>query len=194
VIAFGSALQMRIEARDPDNDPLQYRWFLNGTYAGSATNTFLLRSNDFFNTVKVLVCDRQDTISTAWTIQVPVKAKDFDAALTPNTFALQQNYPNPFSAAAAPAGASRAENITTQIRYALPQPAYVTLTIFNALGQQVRRLVDGQQSAGYHVTAWNGRDQEGKSAPSGIYHYRLHAKNLAGAGDFVATRKMVVAK
>jgi hypothetical protein len=195
VIAFGAALQMRVEARDPDNDRLQYRWFLNGTYAGSATNTCLLRSNDFFNTVKVLVFDREDTTSTSWMIQVPVKSNDFDAAPAPNTFALLQNYPNPFSAAGTPAEGSRfAGNTTTQIRYALPQPAHVTLTIFNALGQEVRRLVDGQKLAGYHATLWDGRDQQGKSAPSGIYHYRLQAKNLSGASDFVATKKMVVAK
>jgi flagellar hook assembly protein FlgD len=48
--------------------------------------------------------------------------------------------------------------------------------------------VDREQPAGYHLMTWNGRDQQGKPVPSGVYHYRLQA------GDYVATKKMVMAK
>ncbi len=93
----------------------------------------------------------------------------------PQSFELNQNYPNPF-------------NPSTNIRFELPKAALVTLSVYNSLGQEVRRLVNGQKPAGYHNIVWNGRDQQGKSVPSGIYHYRIQA------GDFVATKKMVLAK
>ncbi len=97
------------------------------------------------------------------------------AVAAPESYVLQQNYPNPF-------------NPTTQIRYELPRSGYVSLTIFNALGQEVRRLVEKQQAAGYYDVTWNGRDQNGKPVPSGVYHYRLQV------GDFVTTKKMLMAK
>jgi hypothetical protein len=93
----------------------------------------------------------------------------------PQSFELSQNYPNPF-------------NPSTNIRFELPKAAMVTLSVYNSLGQEVRRLVNAQKPAGYYTIVWNGRDQQGKPVPSGIYHYRIQA------GDFVATRKMVLAK
>jgi hypothetical protein len=93
----------------------------------------------------------------------------------PQSFELSQNYPNPF-------------NPSTNIRFELPKAALVTLSVYNSLGQEVRRLVNAQKPAGYHTIVWNGRDQQGKPVPSGIYHYRIQA------GDFVATKKMVLAK
>jgi hypothetical protein len=94
----------------------------------------------------------------------------------PTEFVLLQNYPNPF-------------NPTTQIRYELPKAAHVRVIIYNSLGQEIRRLVDRVQPAGYHLVTWNGRDQRGKPVPSGVYHYRLQAGD-----EVVATRKMLMAK
>jgi hypothetical protein len=102
-------------------------------------------------------------------------AGNADVAMIPETIVLQQNYPNPF-------------NPTTQIRYELPQAGQVRLIIYNSLGQEVRRLVDKQQAAGYHHVTWNGRDHNGKPVPSGIYLYRLQV------GDFVTTKRMLMAK
>ena len=86
----------------------------------------------------------------------------------PRAFILEQNYPNPF-------------NPTTTIRYGLPSRSHVTLTIFNALGQQVATLVQGEQEAGYHEAVF---DASGMA--SGVYLYRLKA------GDFVQTRRIVL--
>ncbi|MCG3118726.1 MAG: hypothetical protein ALAOOOJD_00982 [bacterium] len=93
----------------------------------------------------------------------------------PQSFALEQNYPNPF-------------NPSTNLRFELPKAAIVTLSIYNSLGQEVRRLINGQTPAGYHTIVWNGKDQQGRVLPSGLYHYRLQA------GDYVATKKMILAK
>jgi hypothetical protein len=107
------------------------------------------------------------------------------AVAAPQDYVLQQNYPNPFWSGAT---SREAGNPTTQIRYELPKSGRVLLTIYNSLGQEVRRLVDREQPAGYHIMTWNGRDQQDKPVPSGVYHCRLQV------GDFVATKRMVVAK
>jgi hypothetical protein len=96
----------------------------------------------------------------------------------PSQFSLRQNYPNPLRASAF--------NPVTQIRYELPKTSKVTLIIYNNLGQEVRRLVDGQQFAGYYTAAWDGRDHRGARVGSGIYYYRLVA------GQFSETKKMAL--
>ena len=108
--------------------------------------------------------------SDSFSIQlVPVSIADEGEAI-PVDYALAQNYPNPF-------------NPVTTIRYALPKSSKVTLMIYNLMGQEVARLVDGKQSAGHHKETWNA-----SNISSGIYLYRLQA------GDFVRTRKMVLLK
>jgi lysophospholipase L1-like esterase len=78
----------------------------------------------------------------------------------PETYALEQNFPNPF-------------NPTTAVRFQLPQADQVKLIVFNTLGQQVRTLVDGKLVAGYHAIAWDGRNETGERVASGVYYYRL---------------------
>ncbi len=85
----------------------------------------------------------------------------------PATFALDQNYPNPF-------------NPTTRIAYALPEPAAVTLAVYDLLGQQVATLANGQQNAGYLSVEWDGRNSTGYSVASGIYFCRLEAVAASG--------------
>jgi predicted small secreted protein len=93
----------------------------------------------------------------------------------PQQFDLAQNFPNPF-------------NPTTTIRYALPKDVSVQLEVFNLLGQRVKVLTNGYQSAGFKTIVWDGSDQYGNAVSSGIYIYRLTA------GEFTKTRKMMLMK
>ena len=102
------------------------------------------------------------------------------ASMVPKETALLSNYPNPF-------------NPETWIPYQLSKPAYVTLTIYAANGQVVRRLVLGHQPAGVYqnrsrAAYWDGKNAVGEPVASGVYFYTLTA------GDFTATRKMLIRK
>ncbi len=78
----------------------------------------------------------------------------------PTDFVLEGNYPNPF-------------NPATEIEYALPQQVHVTLTVYDASGREVRRLVDTSQAPGRYRVRWDGKDTRGHSVRSGVYFYRL---------------------
>jgi len=60
----------------------------------------------------------------------------------------------------------------------------------------VRTLVDEVQEAGYYTITWDGKDNDGRQVPSGVYFYRLTAGGTSweNRGDFVATRRMVLMK
>ena len=100
-------------------------------------------------------------------------AIEAEAATTPSAFVLGANYPNPF-------------NPATTIPLVLPAGAEeVALTIYNVLGQPVRRVWAGSLAAGEHRLAWDGRDAQGQPVSAGVYWYRLQV------GDQTRTRKMV---
>lgn len=105
------------------------------------------------------------------TIQVEAASAPF----VPDRYSLNQNYPNPF-------------NPTTEIAFALKADGNVRLTVFNVLGQQVSTLVDEFMPAGKHTVTWDGRSNDGRSAASGIYFYRIQAN------DFIETKKMTLLK
>ncbi len=101
-------------------------------------------------------------------------------ALTPGTTALLANYPNPF-------------NPETWIPYQLSKTADVTVTIYASDGNVVRTLALGHRDAGMYKTRsqaayWDGKNEIGESVASGVYFYTLTA------GDFSATRKMLILK
>ncbi len=102
------------------------------------------------------------------------------ALLTPKETTLLPNYPNPF-------------NPETWIAYRLAREAEVTITIYDTKGTQVRRLTLGNQSAGHYAARgkaayWDGRNEGGEAVASGIYFYQFRA------GDYVASRRMVILK
>ncbi len=96
-------------------------------------------------------------------------------ATLPETYRLSQNYPNPF-------------NPSTSIYYNLATNSRVELSVYNALGQKVRTLVDESQQAGSHSVLWDGKDDGGSNVASGVYLYKLTA------GDYTASRKMILMK
>ena len=103
----------------------------------------------------------------------PATAVAAETETTPSTFVLGANYPNPF-------------NPATTIPLTVPAGAEeVDLTIYNVLGQPVRRVWTGSLAAGEHRMAWDGQDAQGQPVAAGVYWYRLQVD------DQTSTQKMV---
>jgi hypothetical protein len=93
--------------------------------------------------------------------------------LTVNKFELYQNSPNPF-------------NPTTQIRFGLANAGVVEIKIFDSLGKEVRTLLNHTKPAGQHVLLWNGKNNNGELAASGVYFYTMKS------GDFMSGKKLLL--
>ena len=87
-----------------------------------------------------------------------------------NEFRLDDNYPNPF-------------NSSTQIQYAIPQSGYISLKVYNLLGEEIMTLFEGVQQAGSYIISFDGA-----KFASGVYLYQLKANNL------VETKKLILLK
>jgi hypothetical protein len=85
-------------------------------------------------------------------------------------FKLEQNYPNPF-------------NSNSKIQFSITKPDFVTLEVYNLLGQKVATLVSENLNAGSHTAGWNA-----VGLPGGVYFYRLEA------GSYTDTKKLVLLK
>lgn len=93
----------------------------------------------------------------------------------PQHVSLEGNYPNPF-------------NPSTSVRFALPEGQPVTLVVYDLMGKELARLVDGFVDAGYHHVVWAGRTKLGGKAPTGMYIARLVTRGYS------KTIKMVLLK
>jgi hypothetical protein len=161
----------------------EYKWcaFGNEGSLESAAPTVLLQHNaDNFghlsaplnaatNTTGLLVAGSNVTTDDLWYAKISLGAPKSAAPAAElqrqretaiDNFAAAQVYPNPF-------------NPATTIKFAVQEPATVKLQIFNIKGELVRTLADGEFSRGLHEKRWNGRDNTGRQAASGMYFYRL---------------------
>lgn len=91
------------------------------------------------------------------------------------TFALDQNYPNPFSG-------------ETEIGFSLEASGHVEIAVYNVLGKRIRTLTSGVRETGLHSVRWDGRGDSGQEAASGVYYYILNT------GDRKMTRQMILAR
>ena len=93
----------------------------------------------------------------------------------PDEFSLHQNYPNPF-------------NPVTKIEYDIPEEGNMSLRVYDLMGREVRTLVNGLQTAGYHEILWNGMNDKGEQVAAGLYLYQMKSEGLT------KTKKMVLLK
>ncbi|SVC39831.1 uncharacterized protein METZ01_LOCUS292685, partial [marine metagenome] len=102
-------------------------------------------------------------------------AVDEILATIPEELSLDGNYPNPF-------------NPVTTIRYGLPQPREVRVTVVNILGQEITELVNGWRDMGRHEVVWQGQDRTGKPVASGMYF------TVLSDGNKIIVQKMLLLK
>lgn len=116
--------------------------------------------------------DLNGAVSRSGTIEV-VFATAVGEQVVPLASGLDQNYPNPF-------------NPGTTIRFDLAEGSFVTLRIYDGLGQRVRTLTEASLPAGSYRETWDGRDSRGVRVGSGVYYYELRA------GAFTSMKKMTL--
>ncbi|MBI5476343.1 MAG: T9SS type A sorting domain-containing protein [Ignavibacteriales bacterium] len=108
---------------------------------------------------------------------IPLYANAENIAM-PKSYVLEQNYPNPF-------------NPSTTISYQLPNDCWVTIKVFNILGEEIKTLVDKYETAGYKSI-----DFDASNFPNGVYYYRLQSGSSSSSSgeDFTDVKKMVLIK
>ena len=124
---------------------------------------------------------RNTPLIFAATAFIPSAVADADAASLPQQLALHQNFPNPF-------------NPETTVRFDLPEAGAVTIQVTDISGRQVRQLLAGEMPAGSHRLVWNGQNDAGRPAESGVYFITLRAQIGRSPRDLLATRKVVLMK
>lgn len=121
-----------------------------------------------------IVVTSTDTVTGAITVPVsvtfmPTSVGEASGGV-PVSYALHQNYPNPF-------------NPSTIIKFDLPHQSHVVLRLYDILGREVRSVLDETRTAGFHTAV-----VDASTLASGVYYYRIDA------GNFIATRKMILLK
>jgi photosystem II stability/assembly factor-like uncharacterized protein len=103
---------------------------------------------------------------------------EVDLNHVPMVFSLAQNFPNPF-------------NPSTTISFDLPANSFVSLKVFDVLGQEVTSIIFEEMPAGSYSRQWNAQN-----FPSGVYFYRLHARQTSGgqSGSFTQTKRLLLLK
>ena len=95
--------------------------------------------------------------------------------IMPTEHMLLQNYPNPF-------------NPRTNIQFTVPEQSFVKLFIYDINGKTVYKIINSELKSGYYNVVWDGTNELGLKVGSGIYFYRLEAKN------FTSSQKMIFIK
>jgi hypothetical protein len=115
-------------------------------------------------------CVTPDWIRIGVTVEIDPTAVEDLRLLT-----LEQNFPNPF-------------NPKTAIGFTLAQPGRVDLIVYDIAGRLVKTLSAGPMVAGRHEVLWDGRDESGNEAASGVYYYRLETDGTVYSKGMVLLR------
>ena len=101
--------------------------------------------------------------------------------LVPDAYQLSQNFPNPF-------------NAVTTLRFSLPEESFVSVAVYDILGQEIATLANRQAyGAGNHALIWDGRNSAGRMMSTGVYLYRMEAFS-GGKAIFQDARKLIMLK
>ena len=193
--ASGTNIGTAIVATDTDTDDTLFYYLgkaddfesfsIVGTSGQLQTKAALDYETKSSYVVTVYVSDANDGLDrifvTIFVVDVTGAAPPVETPpIVPDNTDLLSNFPNPF-------------NPETWIPYQLAKPAEVTLTIYNMRGVVVRTIALGHQAAGVYTSRsraihWDGRNSIGEKVATGLYFYTLKA------GDFTATRKMLIRK
>jgi hypothetical protein len=176
----GDTLQMAIQIT-PSNAAIQsVTWSVSDTSRASISANGLLKAKKAGNVYVIATAndgtDIQGQVQLSFSRQTGID--DSQGQLLPDTPTLEQNYPNPFSAKG---GSASGGNPATNISFSIPTRTFVSLKIFDVLGNEITTLFSGELSAGAYSQRWNAA-----GLPSGVYFYRLQADS------FTKTKKLLL--
>ena len=181
---------------DPDSNTIYYNWFYYkdpSTYIGRSVVT-IDNSNTAAPTVHVppdadstelnIILELHDSGSPSLyayrrviiNVSSSTGIEKFKSDMIPQKVKLYQNFPNPF-------------NPETAINYELSNSSFVSIQIFNTLGEKINTLVNKYQTAGRYEINW-----QPKNLSSGIYFYKLKAHSVLSNKEFVQIKKMIYLK
>ncbi len=146
---------------------------VRGSFASStsAQGTYDGFSGSYYFFSSTIISFGTGTIISKGTWQATRQLTDIeDLHSIPTGYSLDQNFPNPF-------------NPSTSIRFSIPHASFVSLKVFNLLGEEVGSIVNQNLPAGTFNFQWNA-----SGVPSGVYFYKIQA------GQYTQSRKMVVIK
>ncbi len=188
IASFTGTVQLTMNYPDADNDG-----YLDGTNVREDLLR-LCKLNEATNKWELVSNDTRDLAANSFTVQTGnfgvFAILAFKAPSSTLTGTI--NYPNPFAAG----------KESTTIAYTLTKDATVTITIFNLIGDLVRKLEFGAGSEGGKGTdtgytnrvSWNGRNDDGMIVANGAYICRIVAEASDGSGTFKEIRKIAVIK
>ncbi|MDP4117525.1 MAG: Ig-like domain-containing protein, partial [Bacteroidota bacterium] len=197
VFGDGSGNQLRLAVKDNSAvevnlwKPINWigwnkvEWYLSKDALGSFTGNGTLDGSLKFDSFQLTYDpSKKNTTGTIYFDDVKIVSSPFSGIsedtkkAVPTNFELGQNYPNPF-------------NPSTLINFSIPEPGFVSLDLFNVLGQKVTNLFSGSKNAGNYVVSFNTTSVAG-GLPSGTYFYRMTI--TSSKGTFTDTKKMVLMK
>jgi hypothetical protein len=120
----------------------------------------LEKSGEIFYKLQSVEVD--GSVSFSEVVSVSMSSLIAEKNALPDQFALLPNFPNPF-------------NPETRIEYMMPSNGFVRLALYNLQGQKIKELVNEMKNVGAHTVVWNGLDDSGQLAGSGIYMLRMNA-------------------
>ena len=123
---------------------------------------------------------KEYTLNATGVLELPTGNTNYQLSKTPfpifpSTFSLKPAYPNPF-------------NPVTTITYELPGMSYISLAVYNLMGQKIKTLHTGNKTGGTHSVMWNGKNNAEESVASGMYFCVLKTN------DFTDMKKLILMK
>jgi hypothetical protein len=203
-----STFKAHVESVNGPIQSVQFSAFRDGTYRARALTsnfpfTFLMdngtfgdaHSDDGIFTNNNIRKDLPETPNGSYTVRIdatdgiritavdaePFSIRDVENGISagetglPDGFHLYGNHPNPF-------------NPATTIAYRLPAGSWVSVIIHDFRGRTVRNLIHERQDAGIHSVAWDGMDEDGRPAASGIYIYRIETEDIQESDKMILIR------
>jgi len=172
LISYGSAKIYNINLIFVSETSLGRFEAANISLEANTTHHYLPNWGDLTNNQLIILVDNGNdgTIDDTLYLNNTVDVEDQGSLIVPDEYKLEQNYPNPF-------------NPSTKIRYSIPTNDFVSIKVYNLVGEEVAALVNEEKLIGNYEVEFNAA-----ALSSGVYFYRIQA------GSFIETKKMIFLK